>query len=75
MGQWLIFGWFWGWGTLDMRLARRKLGKKHTPQSWWPPSLDGRHGALPPALPYTTISQHAAQQYKGMGEKKKTSAL
>ncbi len=23
---------------------------------------DGRHGALPPALPHTIISQHAAQQ-------------
>jgi hypothetical protein len=25
-------------------------------------ALSGRHGALPPALPHTTISQHAAQQ-------------
>ncbi len=31
MGQWLLFGWFWGRGTLDTQLASRKLGKKtHT---------------------------------------------
>ncbi len=26
VGQWLVFGWFWGWGTWDTRLAREKLG-------------------------------------------------
>jgi hypothetical protein len=31
VGQWLIFGWFWGWGTLGTQLARQKLGKKNTP--------------------------------------------
>jgi hypothetical protein len=29
--QWLGFGWFWGWGTLDTQLARQKLAiKTHT---------------------------------------------
>jgi hypothetical protein len=23
----VVFGWFWGWGTLDKQLARWKLGK------------------------------------------------
>ncbi len=31
VGQWLVFGWFWSWGTLDMRLARWKLGKNTHP--------------------------------------------
>ncbi len=31
VGQWLIFGWFWGWGTSDTWLARQKLGKKINP--------------------------------------------
>jgi hypothetical protein len=62
VGQWLVFWWFGGLGTSDTRLARRKLGKENTPQSWWPPSPYGRHGALSPALPHTTISQHAVQQ-------------
>ncbi len=31
MGQWLGHGWFWGWGTLDMQLARWELGKKTHP--------------------------------------------
>jgi hypothetical protein len=44
-----------------MQFARRKLGKKSTSQSWGPPLPYGRHGALPVALPHTTISQHAAQ--------------
>ncbi len=49
VGEWLVFGWFWSWGTLDMQLARQKLGKKHTPQSWWLPLPKGHHGhgALP----------------------------
>jgi hypothetical protein len=45
-----------------MRLARRKLGKKNTPQSWRLPLPYGRHGALPPAPPHTIIGQHAVQQ-------------
>ncbi len=61
VGQWLVFGWFWGRGTLDKWLARRKLGK-NTPQSWRPPSPYGPHGDLLPAPPHTAISQHAAQQ-------------
>ncbi len=31
VGQWLVFWWFWGSGTSDTRLARRKLGKKTRP--------------------------------------------
>jgi len=31
VGQWLVFGWFWGCGTADSRLARRKLAKKSHP--------------------------------------------
>jgi hypothetical protein len=31
VGQWLVFGWFWGWGTSDTQLARQKLGKKTHP--------------------------------------------
>ncbi len=31
MGQWLVFGWFWGWGTSDTQLAWGKLGKKTHP--------------------------------------------
>ncbi len=62
VGQWLVFGWFWGWGTSDTWLARQKLGKNNTPQSWRLPSPYGRHGALLPAPPHTTTSQHAARQ-------------
>ncbi len=62
VGQWLFFGWFWGWGTSDTRLARWKLGKKHTPQSWRPPLPYGHHGTLPPAPSHIAISQHAVQQ-------------
>jgi hypothetical protein len=51
----------WDSGWILGQLARRKLGKKNTPQSWWPPSHYGRHGALLLA-PHTAISQHAAQQ-------------
>ncbi len=47
---------------MHMRLARWKLGKKNTPQSWRPPSPYVHHGALLPAPPHTAISQHAAQQ-------------
>ncbi len=53
---------FWGWGTSDTQLARWKLDKKNTPQLWQLPSAYDRHGALPPAPPQTTISQHAARQ-------------
>ena len=62
VGQWLVFGWFGGCGTSDTRLARRKLGKKNTPQPWRPPSSHGRHGAPPQAPPQTTIIQHAMRQ-------------
>ena len=32
VGQWLVFGWFWGYEAPDTWLVRRKLGKnKHTP--------------------------------------------
>ncbi len=47
VGQWLVFGWFWGWGTSDTQIARQKLAKKITPQSWRPPLSYGCHGAFP----------------------------
>jgi hypothetical protein len=59
VGQWLGFGWFWGQGTLDMRLTRQKLAKNNTPQSWWPPSHYGHHGAFILVPPHTAISQLA----------------
>jgi hypothetical protein len=62
VGQWLGFEWLWSWGSLDSWLARQKLGKKHTHQSWQPPLPYGCHGAFPPSPPHTTISQHAAWQ-------------
>jgi hypothetical protein len=62
VGQWLVFWWFGGWGTSDMQLARQKLRKKNTPQSWWPQLPYGRHGALSLAPPHTTMSQYAVQQ-------------
>jgi hypothetical protein len=31
VGQWLVLGWFGGWGTSDSQLARLKLGKKTHP--------------------------------------------
>ncbi len=31
MGQWLVLGWVWGWGTSDMQLARLKICKKIHP--------------------------------------------
>jgi hypothetical protein len=51
MGQWLVLGWFWGRGTLDLQLARRNLGKKmhpnhggrHCPMTAMVPSPRHRH--------------------------------
>jgi hypothetical protein len=49
VGRWLVFGWFWGWGTSDMRLARRTLGKKTHPN----------HGSRhPPTAAMVPSSQH-----------------
>ncbi len=31
MGHWLVFWVFWSWETLDMQLARQKLGKNTLP--------------------------------------------
>ncbi len=62
MGQWLFFWWFGGLGASDNQLARQKLGKSNTPQSWRPPSPYCCHGALLLAPGHTAISQHAAQQ-------------
>ncbi len=31
VGQRLVFGWFWGWGTSNTQLTRWKLGKKTHP--------------------------------------------
>ncbi len=56
MGQWLIFGWFWGWGTSDTQLGRWKQGKQNTPQSWWLPSPYGHHGALLLAPPHKQLA-------------------
>jgi hypothetical protein len=44
--QWLVFGWFGGWGTLDTQLARWKLGKKHTH-----PNHGGRHRPMAAMVP------------------------
>ncbi len=42
MGQWLIFGWFWGWGTSDMQFAPvRSLALKIFIAVVW-------HGKTPP---------------------------
>jgi hypothetical protein len=57
----LVFCWIWSWRTFDTQLARQKLGKKNIPPPWRPPLPYGRHGAPPPALPHTIISQHDAQ--------------
>ena len=46
-GFWVVFGWFWGCGTSDTRLARRKLGKNIKPQPWRPPLPYDLHGAPP----------------------------
>ena len=55
----VIFCWFLSRPTPATRLARCKLVKKqNTHHPWRPPSPYGRHGAPPPALPHTTISQH-----------------
>jgi hypothetical protein len=45
VGQWLVFGWFGGWGTLDMQLARQKLGKKTHPNH------GGRHHPMAAIVP------------------------
>jgi hypothetical protein len=57
VGQRLVFGWFWGCGTSDTRLARRKLGKKtHTTTMaaavvprlpWCPPPGAAAHNNQP----------------------------
>jgi hypothetical protein len=31
VGQWLVFGWFWSWGSSDTQLARQKLGENTHP--------------------------------------------
>ncbi len=46
VGQWLGFGWFWSWGTSDMQLARRKLGKKTHPNH------GGSHCPIAAMVPY-----------------------
>jgi hypothetical protein len=51
VGQWLVFGWFGGWGTSDKRLARQKLSKKthpnhggcHRPTATMVPSFRHHH--------------------------------
>ncbi len=56
MGQWLVFGWFWSWGTLDMQLARQKLGKNTHPIH------GGRHcpmAAMAPSPRHRRVQQFA----------------
>ncbi len=56
VGQWLVFGWFGGWGTLDTQLARQKLGKKTHPNH------GGRHcptAAMVPSPRHRRIQQLA----------------
>jgi hypothetical protein len=45
VGQWLVFGWFWGRGTPDWRLARQKICKKTHPNHC------GRHCPMAAMLP------------------------
>jgi hypothetical protein len=52
VGQWLGVGWFGGWGTSDMQLARRKLGKK--------PNHGGRY--RPTAAMVPSSRHHHTQQ-------------
>jgi hypothetical protein len=56
VGQWLVFGWFWSWETLDTQLARRNLDKKtHS-------NHGGRHcpmAAMVPSPPHRPIQQLA----------------
>ncbi len=54
VGQWLGFGWFWGWGTLDMQLARWKLAKKTSPNH------DGCHCPMAAMVP--SSRHHHIQQ-------------
>jgi hypothetical protein len=47
VGQWLVFGWFWSWGTSDTQLARQKLGKNTHPNH------GGRHCPMAAMVPST----------------------
>ncbi len=62
VGQWLGFCWFWDQRTSGSQLARQKLGKKNTPQPWWPPPPHGHYGASSLAPQHTTGSPHIARQ-------------
>ncbi len=56
VGQWLVFGWFWGWGTSDKQLARQKLGENTHPKH------GGRHcpmAAMVPSPRHCRIQQLA----------------
>ncbi len=56
VGQWVIFGWFWSWGTSDTWLVRWKLGKNTHPNH------GGRHclmAAMVPSLWHHHIHQLA----------------
>jgi hypothetical protein len=58
VGQWLIFGWFWGWGTSDTQLTRRKLGKKTHPNH------GSRHCPMAAMVP--SPQHHQIQQLANM---------
>ncbi len=56
MGQWLIFGWFGGWETLDTQFARQKLGKKAHPNHG---SRHGPTAAMVPSLRHCRLQKLA----------------
>jgi hypothetical protein len=53
VGQWLVFGWFWGWGTSDTQLDRWNLAKKTHPNH------GGPHGPMATMVP---SSRHRRMQ-------------
>ncbi len=61
--NWSDISWFllvFEWVDTCLVIGQVQLVKKNTPQPWRPPMPCGRHGALSPAPPHTTISQHDA---------------
>jgi hypothetical protein len=59
VGQWLVLGWFWGWGTSDTQLARQKLGKKTPPNNVRPRAPFGPFPPPPPPPRCHCIQQSA----------------
>jgi hypothetical protein len=58
----VVFWWFWGCGTSDTQLARRKLAKKTHPNHGGRRRPTAAMVPPPPVPPHTTISQHAMRQ-------------